>query len=472
MRVADVRDGVGTLAVLGASKAVWLTPARADALERAREQRRANAAAKRRAQERAAGTAKVLLAGIDTLNLSSRAELRPSLVKQLLELKEQAIEAQQTEGPAPTWRSSALGLELEVLSTGSKKGALLLQSDELVAVLSPTGPKNLPRAYVELKSSMLWRSWEVAAQKAEGLLRELSVEDATLDVQVSRLDLAVDFCGWAPTPATLEQVIGRVVRRDPMKLPSGERFTTEEVTAAIAEALKKQKRHVQLHQRGRRFTGFTFGGGQLLARLYNKSVELLKSGKAWFVPLWEKAGYRGEVLDGHVWRLEFQLRREPLRTADVMLGDNGDTVELKAWADVKRGLNELWGYLTGKWLTVRLPRTGNERVRLHPAWKSIKAAQFVDAPRGELYRHQAKLQLERCTGAFAGYSKRELALFWKERQLSPDRSRLEADLKAMVDFGLKHYELRHGEELFDAARSRWKQHRAFEAMFRPKPATA
>lgn len=58
------------------------------------------------------------------------------------------------------------------------------------------------------------------------------------------------------------------------------------------------------------FTGWVVGkGGIISARLYYKLLHAAKLGAQYLVDLWQAAGWNGEQ---HVWRLEFQLRRELL----------------------------------------------------------------------------------------------------------------------------------------------------------------
>jgi hypothetical protein len=66
---------------------------------------------------------------------------------------------------------------------------------------------------------------------------------------------------------------------------------------------------------GLRRTGFDFardskGASALSCRMYNKSLELEKSGKDWFVDLWRAHGWSED--DGAVWRVEFSFKREVL----------------------------------------------------------------------------------------------------------------------------------------------------------------
>ncbi len=57
----------------------------------------------------------------------------------------------------------------------------------------------------------------------------------------------------------------------------------------------------QVYMTGARLTGFTFGKGDLVARIYDKTVEIQRRGVSWLPDLWGKDGD-----DRSVWRLEFQ----------------------------------------------------------------------------------------------------------------------------------------------------------------------
>lgn len=404
-----------------------------------------------------------LISGIDTLNLSSRAELRSALVEDLKARREEAVQVTKSRrrgGEAaslPRWRANAINVDFEVQPHGTRKGTCLLVSKELVVVVNPDGPKNFPRAYVEVKAPLLWAGWQNAGDIAEAVLAELVAEGAPLETQVSRIDLACDFTGWAPTPELLDNVVGRVVRRD-LNFEWG-----DHEGGAKRAAKDGRPPFARTHVQGRRFTGFTFGGGDLLARLYDKTVEIQRSGKQWFVPKWQAAGWKSPEESGHVWRLEFQVRREPLRQSDVTSADVGS--EMKSWADAKRGLDPLWRYLTRSWLSYRLPRTAEERVRIHPRWQRLADTTFVPNPDATLHRHYELNSFQRTTSAHAGYLLREMAMHWKHTGRSPSEPRFQSDAAEVLAFTLDHYKQRHGATLFDAAREKWKANRNWESLF-------
>ena len=113
---------------------------------------------------------------------------------------------------------------------------------------------------------------------------------------------------------------------------------------------------------GKRVSGFTIGKGQpLLARIYNKSVEVVAHSKLWFYQVWLEAGWKGE---GEVWRVEFQLRRPLLIELQV------SAVE-ELW-EKEEGI---WDYLTNKWLTHRNPEGANvSRWMVSQKWEAVQLA--------------------------------------------------------------------------------------------------
>jgi hypothetical protein len=106
---------------------------------------------------------------------------------------------------------------------------------------------------------------------------------------------------------------------------------------------------------GSNVSGFVFGKGKIMARVYNKALEAHKLGKIWFFDLW------GVDENGQVWRVEFQLRREALKELTI-----------ETFGDLMNSLQALWDYCAGKWLYARKPGTK----RLIRFWETAQAAKF------------------------------------------------------------------------------------------------
>ena len=115
----------------------------------------------------------------------------------------------------------------------------------------------------------------------------------------------------------------------------------------------------QEHGYGSRLSGFTFGKDDLVARIYDKTLESAVTGKTWPELLWT-----GRAPDLPVWRVEFQYRRPVL--AALGLTGMGDVICHRE--DDRRGAAE------------RLP--GRDLVRLGAVEWGVAAAHERSAPLG------------------------------------------------------------------------------------------
>lgn len=125
---------------------------------------------------------------------------------------------------------------------------------------------------------------------------------------------------------------------------------------------------VEIHYRGPNWAGFRFGSGDLLARIYSKTVQACTDYGAKLT----LAGYGNP--EGHVIRVEFQIRGDALATMDVGAGD------LRSWSALAEHLPAIWRYLTGSWLSLR-EASDTETIRnrpLDPLWGLVLSA--FDAP--------------------------------------------------------------------------------------------
>ncbi len=156
---------------------------------------------------------------------------------------------------------------------------------------------------------------------------------------ISRLDLYCDLQGWSPVIEDFGRFHCRGVRRRAYSMPAQD----------------------QAHLRGRRPSGFVFGGGDLMARCYDKTLELRVRGSEW-----PKAIWKGWDREQPVWRVEFQFRRRAL----VSLGCSSPTEALVA-------RQELWRYAT-QWLSLRVPTSDSNRARWPeaPEWAVIREAEI------------------------------------------------------------------------------------------------
>jgi len=125
-----------------------------------------------------------------------------------------------------------------------------------------------------------------------------------------------------------------------------------------------RKVKLQYYFDGDVFTGFQFGRGKVVMRGYNKGFKLLDDGNCRKTDFFQN--YFGvDVSETTVWRLEYQLRREYLRSVGV------NTI-----ADFVARKEEIWAYQVNEWVFLAeeevVRSSGNSSAKgtpMHPAWQ-------------------------------------------------------------------------------------------------------
>src|SRR5262249_52400837 len=114
-----------------------------------------------------------------------------------------------------------------------------------------------------------------------------------------------------------------------------------------------------MHMEGREVTGFSFGRGALSGRVYNKALEVSRSGKLEISWQWGRPTVS-------VWRAEAQFRREALSRFRV-----------ETLADAVTQSQSLWDYWSKQWLSMRTGKNDNvSRRPLTRFWKRVRSVQF------------------------------------------------------------------------------------------------
>ncbi len=287
---------------------------------------------------------KILRMGIDSLYLSYYGEIDPEIdlelgLKKLLAQSRGAKDKSQAQ-----WVVN--GHIFEVSSRGqSAQGqggfAYILQDNAFRICLSSSGSRSLPLAYVQVSSEYLAHVGPEAATQA---LTEVvaTFGNAEEFPTVSRVDLYADF------QANVDiETFGR-------------KAWITRAGAFASYAVKGE------------FSGYTIGvGGPISSRLYDKTLEILKSHKTYLFELWRRAGMDP---DRHVWRQEFQVTREILRQ-----------LHIPSFESLIRNQGGIWGYATQTWLRLCIPQEGDSnraRWQTHPLWERLANIQWqlVDVP--------------------------------------------------------------------------------------------
>jgi hypothetical protein len=261
--------------------------------------------------------------------------------------------------------------------------------------------KGLSAIYSRLASAFIH---EVGAESALAELRsfvKLAFLPELVGALCSRVDIYADFQGWVPRPHDYDRFVTRS-RRNTL--------------------------HIAVHHDGRRFTGFTFGRDAIVGRLYDKTVEIKHSGKAWMRDLW------GDQFDPSkpVWRLEFQLRRQVLK--ECGLSDPDQVVTHR---------DQLWRYAS-EWLSLRDVQPGARRVRwpVSNAWKQLAHLEVEDRAtplvRQRIRKHNEAVLLRGLAGyasslaAISGVSDLDVTMALSRRRLAEYLDRTGRDFRELV----------------------------------------
>lgn len=234
-------------------------------------------------------------------------------------------------------------------------------------------------ASVRFSSHYLWscRSVLEAIVSAQTFLDDLFKTEMFL--QVSSVDLCVDVAGWEDVER-LDRVQNFISRSRKRTVRDESEWATE---------VKSREYSVGFQRTGYDFARGKHGLSSLSCRMYDKSRELVQSGKEWFVDLWRSHGWSED--DGCVWRVEFSFKREALHE----LQQENTSHEVVFWGiedayELPERLPVLWAYATGQvddgpdglpdgWLRCVVPNGDKNRSRwpTHPVWQLIQTA-FLD----------------------------------------------------------------------------------------------
>jgi hypothetical protein len=153
------------------------------------------------------------------------------------------------------------------------------------------------------------------------------------------------------------------------------------------------------HRKNGTVQTFTFGRGEVVLRVYNKSAEVEESsGKYWLHPLWQGQSE-------NVWRVEWQVRKETLKRFG-----------LRTFADLFDGHGDVLRYLISEHTSLRVKTEDSNRSRwpVHPLW-SMLADKIDTLPAQGIYREvDARAMLDetlmRMAISMEGYLKKVAAI--------------------------------------------------------------
>jgi hypothetical protein len=254
--------------------------------------------------------------------------------------------------------------------------------DLMVGRLEPAPPVK-----AELRSWFLHQHGPESAVEQLRRRLELDVIDGSAELMPSRIDVYADIQGWIPRHVDFQRFVCRARYRE-LHQPDGE-----------------------LHGFGNQVSGFTFGRGAVVCRIYNKTLEQTVHKDTGASQLW------GDFdRDQPVWRVEYQFRRQALR-------------ELGAASDVGvlTSRQSLWSYGI-EWLSLR-ERSAHlkpSRWPEDPVWSWLRLVDIGLASSPLVRARIRRADLSRVVSALVGYLSSLGALTGTD------------DLVQVMDHGLVH----------------------------------
>jgi hypothetical protein len=315
---------------------------------------------------------RVLLEGPDTLYFSFEIAISDEMRAALEAEKQQAQQAaMENQAHCPDW------LGARVLPNGARGGyGILIETEDFTVKVLGGGIPNRPGLYVEMRSLFLHTYPDGpagACEEAIAWVREHLLTDQDADTvarlvsfasaKLSRADLHIDWQGgYTPCLASASDELRRFIR--PGKTKWG------------------------FYGAGQTPTGYTFGKGNVQARLYNKTIETQERANDAYAAL--LTARNGDAYDPtqEVWRLEFELKREGAKGFKLYAAPELDDDEATIAAEIAAEdlehigtlprffarMGEVFSYLTLHWMRfVEDDGTANRsRWPLHPTWATLR----------------------------------------------------------------------------------------------------
>jgi hypothetical protein len=314
-----------------------------------------------------------LLAGMDTMYFSCDLPLSDAMRERLIQEKVAAqARAAQRQVHCPEW------LQARMAPQGAKGGyAFLIETEDFSVKLLGEHIQNRPSVFIEMRSHALHTHPEGAAGACEAALAWVrshlysdqftAAKDAIAftAAKISRADIHIDWqSGYAPALSNLSEELRCFIRPGRVK--------------------------GALYFQGGAATGIQFGRSQVVARLYNKTVETKEKGNEAYAEL--LTARCGEAFDPEqdVWRLEFELKRDGSKGfrlyAPPEEDDPDEEVEAEMSAEELQHIGtlprffarmeELFLHLTRHWLRLVEESEDVNRSRwpMHPTWQQLREA--------------------------------------------------------------------------------------------------
>jgi hypothetical protein len=268
----------------------------------------------------------------------------------------------------------------------------------------PIAPKsNMWPVEITLHSTILWvfpfqEIWITIL----ATLRRLTRDAEEWQFRLSRVDMAIDTDELDLAHLDEAEFVTRAHRRAKYTQQYNEQ-DSDTVDALDEESLFTTSPGM-VFTHGQVTTGYRFGKGRLLVRIYNKWEEIsarvsYKQDKRFFAQLWQSHGWD---MTRDVWRIEVQLRREILHE---LITEDGEILSAMRIPHAIQTLPGFLPYFLIEWLSLRekSPHAKPSRWPLHPEWTRIIATAAESAPAGQRFYLPPAFNAQKLAQTILGY---------------------------------------------------------------------
>jgi hypothetical protein len=314
-----------------------------------------------------------LLAGMDTVYFSCDLPVSDAMRERLTHEKTVAqARAAQRQVHCPEW------LEARIAPQGAKGGyAFLIEAEDFSIKLLGERIQNRPSIFIEMRSHALHTHLEGAAGACEAALAWVRTHlyadqmVAARDMisfsaaKISRADIHFDWQGgYAPALSNLSEELRCFIRPGRVK--------------------------GALYFQGGAATGIQFGRSQVMARLYNKTLETKEKNNEAYAELLNARCGEAYKPEQDVWRLEFELKREGTKGFRLYAPPDEDDPDEEVEAEMSAEelqhigtlprffarMEELFLHLTRHWLRLVEESEDANRSRwpMHSTWVQLREA--------------------------------------------------------------------------------------------------
>ncbi len=266
---------------------------------------------------------RILATKIDTLHLSWHVTLSRELLDTLEKKLEQAkkgfsefvtVKLKGKDGTEVLWRVHPSG--------GGRLYRYRLSNERADLLISRMRAENAAPVRFELRAAFMWEAeLEGAWLWSTNLANGIHVGPKCPRSVLTRLDMCVDVTGVDFARAIRDEFVTRARKRSRHSGRASEGDACPRCTGTgvcggcagtgVLSGPLDDLLQLDEHASGRHVSGFSFGHGGIVARIYDKTREIREKSKdkKWLYLCWAEKGWVGAET---VWRVEVQIRRETL----------------------------------------------------------------------------------------------------------------------------------------------------------------